>query len=413
VRMPPVRIAVVSPFIDKRHGTERRIAEWIARLPEEYEIHIYSQRVEDVDLGRMRWHRIPRLPGPHLLNFFWWLAANHIWRWWDAHLRRLRHDLVYTAGTNCWDADLISVHIVFAEFVRQAAAEMRLRGNPFRFWPRLVHRRLYYGLIMFLERRMYMNPKASLILIARKTAEDLKRHYAIERPLPVVYIGLDHEIFNPELRLRNRLESRKQLGVEENAFVLLLVGNDWKKKGLVTLIEAFALLKEFPLALVVAGKDDTVPYQARIRELGLEGRVIFCPPRSDVQWYYASADAYVGVSLEDTFAQPPAEAMACGLPVITTATNGTAEIMTDGVDGLILEDPRDAAGLAARIRMLYENSDLRGRIAAQAARTASQYTWGRNGMEMRAIFADALERRRAIPSEVIVNRATSRGPVGK
>ncbi len=57
--MPPVRIAVVSPFIDKRHGTERRIAEWISRLPLEYEIHIYSQRVEDVDLTRMKWHRIP------------------------------------------------------------------------------------------------------------------------------------------------------------------------------------------------------------------------------------------------------------------------------------------------------------------------------------------------------------------
>ena len=411
--MPPVRIAVVSPFIDKRHGTERRIAEWITRLPEEYEIHIYSQRVEDIDLARMHWHQIPRLPGPHLLNFFWWLAANHAWRWWDVHLRGLRHDLVYTAGTNCWDADLISVHIVFAEFARQAAAELRLWGNPLRFWPRLLHRRLYYRLVMFLERRMYTNPRASLILIARKTAEDLKRHYGIERPLPVVYIGLDQEIFNRDLRLSSRPESRKRLGVAENAFVLLLIGNDWKKKGLLTLIEALALLKELPLVLIVAGKDDATPYQTRIRELGVEGRVIFCPSRPDVQWYYAAADAYVGPSLEDTFAQPPAEAMACGLPVITTATNGTAEIMTDGGDGLILEEPHDVEGLAARIRVLYENPDLRERIAVQAARTSSQYTWDRNGAEMRAIFADALERRRAIPPEMIGNHATSRGPAGK
>jgi hypothetical protein len=88
--MPPVRIAVVSPFIDKRHGTERRIAEWISRLPQEYEIHIYSQRVEDVDLAGMRLHKIPRIPGPHLVNFLWWLAANHLWRWWDARVRGLR-----------------------------------------------------------------------------------------------------------------------------------------------------------------------------------------------------------------------------------------------------------------------------------------------------------------------------------
>lgn len=392
--MSPVRIAVVSPFIDKRHGTERRIAEWISRFPADYEIHIYSQRVEDVDLARMRWHRIPSIPGPHLLNFLWWLAANHLWRWWDASVRGLRPDLVYTAGTNCFDADLISVHIVFAEFVRQTAAELRLAGNPVRFWPRLVHRRLYYALVMFLERRMYSNPKTQLILIAKKTAEDLKRHYGLDGPFPIVYIGLDHTIFNPELRRRNRPEVRRELGVEDK-FVLGLVGNDWKKKGLVALIEALARLKDLPLVLVVAGKDDATPYQARIRELGLDEKVKFCPSRADVQWYYAAADVYVGPSLEDTFAQPPAEAMACGLPVITTATNGTAEIMTDGVDGLILQDPNDVAGLAERIRWLFEHPQEWEAIAAQATVTAADYTWDRNGVEMRAIFAEALIRKDA------------------
>jgi glycosyltransferase involved in cell wall biosynthesis len=391
--MPPVRIAVVSPFIDKRHGTERRIAEWITRLPLEYEIHIYSQRVEDMDLARMRWHRIPRIPGPHLLNFLWWLAANHLWRWWDARLRGLRPNLVYNAGTNCWDADLISVHIVFAEFVRMAEPELRFRANPLRFWPRLIHRWLYYRLIISLERRMYTNPKTSLILIAKKTADDLKRHYGLTEPFPIVYIGLDKEIFNPELRRRMRPEVRGQLGLGDDKFVLVLVGNDWKKKGLVTLIEAMAELKGVPLILVVAGKDDSAPYQSRIRDLGLEEKVKFYPSRADVQWYYAAADVYVGPSLEDTFAQPPAEAMACGLPVITTATNGTAEIITDGVDGLILQDPNDVAGLAERVRLLYEHPELRESIAAQAAVTAGEYTWDRNGVEMRAIFASALDRR--------------------
>jgi UDP-glucose:(heptosyl)LPS alpha-1,3-glucosyltransferase len=84
--------------------------------------------------------------------------------------------------------------------------------------------------------------------------------------------------------------------------------------------------------------------------------------------------------------------MACGLPVITTATNGTAEIMTDGMDGLILQDPNDVAGLAERIRWLYEHPEERESIAAKAAVTG-EYTWDRNGVEMRAIFASALNRR--------------------
>ena len=85
--------------------------------------------------------------------------------------------------------------------------------------------------------------------------------------------------------------------------------------------------------------------------------------------------------------------MACGLPVITTATNGTAEIMTDGVDGLILQDPNDVAGLAERIRWLYEHPEQRESLDEKAAVTAAEYTWDWNGVEMRAIFANALARR--------------------
>lgn len=250
---------------------------------------------------------------------------------------------------------------------------------------------MYYRLIIFLERQMYTNPGTGLILIPKKTAEDLKRHYGLAGPFPIVYIGLDKEIFNPDLRKRMRTEVRKKLNLDDDKFVLVLVGNDWKKKGHVTLIEALEQLKDMPLVLVVAGKDDPVPYQSRLRELGLGEKVKFCPSRADVQWYYAAADVYVGPSLEDTFAQPPDEAMACGLTVITTVTNGTAEIMTDGVDGLILPEPNDIAGLAEQIRWLYGHPEQRANFAASAAHTASKYTWDRNGVEMRAIFAEKLK----------------------
>jgi glycosyltransferase involved in cell wall biosynthesis len=392
----PCCIAVVSPFIDKRHGTERRIAEWISRLGSEYEVHIYSQRVEDVDLSRMQWHRIPQLPGPHLFNFLWWFAANHLWRWWDRHFRGVRHDLVFTAGTNCLDADVISIHIVFAEFFRQTRAELTLGRNPVRFWPRLLHRRLFYRLLIFLERRMYTNSNTSLILIARKTAEDLNRLYGRNGSLPIVYIGLDHRIYNPESRKQNHLKARQQLGVEPEKFVLLLVGNDWRKKGLQTLLEVLDKLKELPLLLLVAGKDEPSPYLRQIQDRGLEGKVRFMPPRSDVEWYYAAADAYVGPSLEDTFAQPPAEAMACGLPVITSATNGTAEIITDGVDGLIVQDPNDAEDLASKLCLLYQSQDLCRSLGDNAVRTAQKYTWDRNGQEIRAIFAQTRIRKKQV-----------------
>jgi UDP-glucose:(heptosyl)LPS alpha-1,3-glucosyltransferase len=384
------RLAVVSPFIDKRHGTERRVAEWISRLGEDFEIHVYSQRVEDVDLGKITVHRIPKIPGPHLANFLWWFGANHLWRWWDRRFRGLTHDLVFTPGINCLDADAVSVHIIFEEFYRQVQPELKFGSNSMWFWPRLLHRRLYYGLIALLERKIYRNPRISLILIARKTGAVLQRLYGRNGNLPVVYIGLDHAKFNPEVRQRLRIESRKQLGLGDDRFVLLVIGNDWKQKGLPTLLGALPKLRDLPVCLLVAGKDDPLPYRRRLKEYGLKERVRFLPSRPDAEFYYAAADAYAGPSLEDTFAQPPAEAMACGLPVITSSTNGTAEIINDGVDGLILREPTDAGDLAAKIRLLWSDAALRSRLGAQAAQTAQQYTWDRNGQEMRAILQEVL-----------------------
>jgi UDP-glucose:(heptosyl)LPS alpha-1,3-glucosyltransferase len=388
-------LAVVSPFIDKRHGTERRIAEWTSRLTGDFDVHVYSQRVEDLDLTRLTWHRIPKIPGPHLVNFLWWLAANHLWRWCDRRIRGIAHDLVFTAGTNCLDADAISIHIVFAEFVRQVRSEMSFQRNSILSWPRLIHRRLYYRLITRLERRLYTQPRAQLILIARKTVTDLNRFYGPHDLLPVVYMGIDHTTFNPQVRMARRREARKELGVRDEQFVLLLVGNDWRKKGLYTLLGALPLLADRQVLLLVVGDDEKLPYQEQIQRSGLSDRIRFLPSRRDVAFYYAAADAYVGPSLEDTFAQPPAEAMACGLGVITSVTNGTAEIITEEVDGLIVHDPNNAEELAAQIRRLCQDPNFCRQLGDNAARTSLRYSWDQNGEQMKEILTNVLRHKKA------------------
>ena len=164
-------------------------------------------------------------------------------------------------------------------------------------------------------------------------------------------------------------------------------------------------LADLPVLLLVAGNDERYSYESLIIKSGLTGRVRFLPSRQDVAFYYAAADAYVGPSIEDTFALPPEEAMACGLPVITTITNGTSEIMTDGVDGFILNDPNDVQTLASKIRLLCENEELRQRIGEAAAETTKKYTWERNGQQFREIFAEIL-RRKQNPKATTVHRAS-------
>ena len=393
------RLAVISPFLDKSYGTERTVIEWLSHMPDIFEIHVYSQRMEDVAPGKFIWHRVPTISGPGLLAFLWWFAANQIARAWDQRIRGLHYDLIYSPGINCFDADVISVHIVFAEFLRQSRLELELGQNHIRSWPRLLHRRIYYSLITALEKRVYKDPEKLLVLYAKKTARDLERFYGRCDQLPILYLGLDHHIFNPARRNSLRDAARRQLGLPSDRFALLLVGNDLRKKGISVLLDAMTRLRDVPVDLLIVGREDPAPFQNMAHRQMLDDRVHFFPPRKDIEFYYAAADLYTGPSLEDTFALPPAEAMACGLPVIVSAENGTSEIITHETDGMVLKDSADSRTLASMILKLFEDREFRVRLGENAAKTARQYTWERNGQDLASIFEAVLQRKSKSPSQ--------------
>jgi UDP-glucose:(heptosyl)LPS alpha-1,3-glucosyltransferase len=127
------------------------------------------------------------------------------------------------------------------------------------------------------------------------------------------------------------------------------------------------------------------------------------PSVPEIEWHYAAADLYVGPSIEDSFAMPPLEAMACGIPSIVSSQAGVSEVITDGVDGFILDNPTDSNKLANLIALVYSNKDLRRRIGKAAAETARQYTWDRNAEQLCRVFQDVLRQkecpRAAVASE--------------
>ncbi|MGA2508712.1 MAG: glycosyltransferase family 4 protein [Candidatus Acidiferrales bacterium] len=387
------RLAVISPFLDKSHGSERIMLEWLSHLPDSFEIHIYSQRVEDVDLSSFQWHRIPELPGPHLFNFLWWLAASHLLIGWDRRFRGLRHHIVFSSGANYPGADAICIHIIFAEYVRRMERGASLLRNPVWRWPRLIHRKLYYRLACLLEKRAYPDPNTTLIVHSQKTADELNQHYGRRDQVRLLYPGVEHSKFSPEVRAALRNAARKALELETGHFAAIMIGNDWRNKGVPVLLEAMEQLRDIPIRLLIVSREDPSGWWKLAREKGLDERVRLLPPRKNVEFYYAAADVYAGPSLQDSYAMPPAEAMACGLPVIVSAAAGISEIVTSGTDGLVLNDPRDAAEIATMIRRLYGDVEFRNRLGENAAATMRQYTWERNGRELAAIFDEILERK--------------------
>lgn len=399
-----MRLAAISPFIDRRHGTERCLAEQLERFAArpDVEIHLYAQTVEDLPnavrypaqaQGHVVWHRVPRLGGPHLFGYIWWFVANHLQRWWDSNIRGLKFDLLYSPGINAFDADAISIHVVFSEFYRQVRPRLGLGGVPLRFSFVNAHRRLYYSLICRLEKRVYPRRSVSLTAISAHSS-DAMRHLFGRDDVLVVRYGVDTKAFYPAARAKRRDTERASRGLRETDFCILLIGNDWKSKGLDSLLTALAHCPEIGFIVLVAGEGNPLAYEPQIRNRDLGSRIRFVGSSPDVMRFYAAADVYVAPSLEDAYGLPILEAMACGLPVIASSRAGASEIIRDGKDGFVLRDPEDSRELAALLRKVYSDLPLREKVAEQAARTAVEHTWDRNATATWEFLTAALARKR-------------------
>ena len=390
-----MQIVVVSPFLDRRHGTELCIIEQIERLSSKHGwgIHLFSQRVENVNslltedpantaTGFIRWYRVSDISAPHLLKFLWWLFANRTAR--KSALKRLENPplLVYSPGINCLDANAITVHIVFHEFYARVHHELALLKVPVSRWPVTVHRKLYYKLIMALERRIYTDPKVRLAAVSKLVSTQLEKHFGRTDSV-VIPNAVDTLIFNSEARLTRRSVSRQSLKLSDSDFVVLLIGNDWKKKGLDQLLRALAII-EIPIQLLVVGKDDPGLYRPALRQLGLDDRVRFLAPCADVLSFYAAADAYVAPSLEDAFGLPILEGMACGLPVIASVQAGASENIIDGTTGYLLQDPMNHVELAEIILRLAGDRPAAQKVGGAAAKyVQASVSWDRNASATR------------------------------
>ena len=399
-----MRLAVISPFLDRQHGTELCITEQIERLArkDHWSIELYSQKISQLngvrlasavspnEPGIIRWHQVSSIPGPHLLKYLWWFFANYWQRRRDKRSGRVRPDLVYSPGINCPDADVIVVHIVFHEFYERVRSELALHRLPVLNWPRVVHRKLYYKLVMFLERKIYSNPGVRLVAVSSLVAAQLKSHFQRE-DVTVIPNAVDTLRFTVEARMGKRDASRQSLSYGERDFVLLLIGNDWKTKGLDTLLRAAALLKDLPLRMLVVGNDEPSLYRPLVDQLALQDRVRFAKPSLDVVSFYAAADLYVGPSLGDSFGLPILEAMACGLPVIASPNAGASEILRDAQTGFILRDPQDQVELASLIRRIQADDTLRlsmGTIASHYV--MANCSWDDNAEKTRQLLESTL-----------------------
>jgi len=212
----------------------------------------------------------------------------------------------------------------------------------------------YHAYVRAAERRLFSSPRLRAVICnSRMVAGEIRRRFGVaESRLHVIYNGIDLEDFHPVLRDRHRSGQRARLGIAGDEMTYLLVGSGFERKGVPQLLEAFARLRDKRSRLLVVGADRRIgALRRRADALGLGARVCFAGPQDEVRPWYAAADCFVLPTLYDPFPNAALEALACGLPVITSASCGAAELIAEGENGFVC-DALDVSALADRMQRI-------------------------------------------------------------
>jgi glycosyltransferase involved in cell wall biosynthesis len=156
-----------------------------------------------------------------------------------------------------------------------------------------------------------------------------------------------------------------------------------------------AAARDERLELWVAGGDDPAPYERLARELGVGERVRFLGHRSDVVGLMRAADVFVLPASYEPFGLVVLEALACGTPVITSRAAGVAELVTDGREGYLVDDPSDTAEIGRALAGFLEREAAWPELSAAARALALEWDWDSIWRRTEALYGELLERKRA------------------
>jgi UDP-glucose:(heptosyl)LPS alpha-1,3-glucosyltransferase len=226
--------------------------------------------------------------------------------------------------------------------------------------------------LLHLEKRLFRSPRIKKIIAnSRRGKEEILRHYGVPaEKIEVIHNGVDLDFFHPGNIPLYRKSLRKEFRVPAEAPVILFLGSGFPRKGLGGLIDSLPMVKkEIPqVVLMVAGRDRIQEYRERARRRSCERNVLFLGPTQRAKEFYATCDLFALPTIYDPFSNACLEAMASGIPVLTTPMNGVAELIEDGKNGFVVRDPLDAAEIGRRILDFFSSAQ-KAEIGERARKT--------------------------------------------
>ncbi|HAX62323.1 MAG TPA: hypothetical protein DCX95_07215 [Elusimicrobia bacterium] len=312
-----------------------------------FNVSVYAAKCDIVNNPKIVFHKIKVIPFPSVLKILSF-AVNS-----KKEIQKEKFDLIFATG-NVYYQDIYRLSGgVYSKYVWISLLKYRtFFGKFLRYTRRLLSPS--HWLKLYIEKRIFTNDKTKLFLCPSKiVANNLTETYKVDpSKIKIIINGIDVEKFNSAGKDIARKSILHKFSFSDSDFIFLFVSSNHFLKGLEPLLDAFYLLnKEQKNAkMLVVGRGRENYFKKKSQNLQLSDFVKFVGWQDDIREFYKAADFFVYPSFYDPFPNVALESLACGTPIIVSSLTGASEIISDGKNGFVIKNPRDAIEISDKMK---------------------------------------------------------------
>ena len=260
------------------------------------------------------------------------------------------------------------------------------------WWQRLDP---YHAYTVEAERAMFRHANLRAVICnSAMVAGEIRDVYGVApEKLHVIYNGVDLDVYSPENLLKSRNSIRKEFKIPDSAPLILYVGSGYQRKGVKPLLDAMKcdVLRKIGARLAIIGADKHLDRYKRMAERdNIADRIIFAGPQRHVAPWYGAADVFALPTQYDPCPNAALEAMAAGLPTLTSPSCGVAELIRSPLAGAVVS-PQEPEAMAAELARLLEAAaqpDAKAQMAARAC--VAHLSWGAMSQQLQKLYAELM-----------------------